>query len=224
MKDLVAILMAGGAGTRFWPVSTEQRPKQFLNLFGGRTLLQESLDRLKGLVPPERVLVLTSQDFVPLVCEQLPEIPPEQVIGEPLRRDTAAAVALAALVAERLFGSCTTAVLTTDHRISPIARYQEVLRSAAEAATQAPALYTFGIVPRFPATGYGYLHRGEPVEHEGSHPPLPVAGVPREARPREGPGLRRVGGLLLEQRHVRLAHPDHSRRDAAPACPSTSTS
>jgi len=170
MKDLVAILMAGGAGTRFWPVSTEQRPKQFLNLFGGRTLLQESLDRLKGLVPPERVLVLTSQDFVPLVCEQLPEIPPEQVIGEPLRRDTAAAVALAALVAERLFGPCTTAVLTTDHRISPVARFQQVLRSAAEAAARVPALYTFGIVPRFPATGYGYLHRGEPVEHEGSIP------------------------------------------------------
>ncbi len=160
MKNLVAILMAGGAGTRFWPVSTEQRPKQFLNLFGGRTLLQESLDRLKGLVPPERVLVLTSLDFVPLVQEQLPEIPAQQVIGEPMRRDTAAAVALAALAAERLFGPCTTAVLTTDHRISPVARFQEVLCSAAAGAEESSALYTFGIVPTFPATGYGYLHRG----------------------------------------------------------------
>ncbi len=190
MKDLVAILMAGGAGTRFWPVSTEQRPKQFLNLFGGRTLLQESLDRLKGLVPPERVLVLTSQDFVPLVCEQLPEIPAEQVIGEPMRRDTAAAVALAALVSERLFGPCTTAVLTTDHRISPVSRFQEVLRSAAEAAAGTPALYTFGILPRFPATGYGYLHRGEPVEAAGSVPHF------RLLEFREKPDLQRARAFV----------------------------
>lgn len=170
MKNLVAILMAGGAGTRFWPVSTEQRPKQFLNLFGGRTLLQESLDRLKGLVPPERVLVLTSRDFVPLVQEQLPEIPAEQVIGEPMRRDTAAAVALAALAAERLFGPCTTAVLTTDHRISPVSRFQEVLCSAGAAAEESPALYTFGIVPTFPSTGYGYLHRGEQLSRPDAIP------------------------------------------------------
>lgn len=159
--NLAAVLMAGGAGTRFWPLSTSRRPKQFLNLFGARSLLQESFDRLRGLVPPERILVLTHQDFVPLVREQLPEVPPEQVIGEPCRRDTAAAVALAALLVERLFGEVPTAVLTADHRIAPVSRFQEVLASAVEGACRAPSsLYTFGVPPRYPATGYGYLQRG----------------------------------------------------------------
>lgn len=164
--NLVAVLMAGGAGTRFWPVSTESKPKQFLSLFGDRSLLQQSLDRLRGLVPPERVLVLTHRDFVPLVREQLPEVPEQQVIGEPMRRDTAAAVALAALLTKRLFGDATMAVLTADHRIEPVTRFQEVLRSAADGAEASRSLYTFGIVPTYAATAYGYLHRGERLGHD----------------------------------------------------------
>ena len=90
--DLVVVIMAGGAGTRFWPLSTEEKPKQFLDLFGDRTLLQKTYERISNLVPPERVLVLTNAAFVSLVRDQLPEIPLENVIAEPLRRDTAAAV------------------------------------------------------------------------------------------------------------------------------------
>ena len=190
MENLVAILMAGGAGTRFWPVSTEQRPKQFLSLFGGRSLLQESMDRLAGLVPPERILVLTSRDFVPLVREQLPEVPAHQVIGEPLRRDTAAAVALAALVTRRLFGDCVMAVLTADQKIAPEERFREILRSAAAGAEESGALYTMGVVPRFPATGYGYLRRGAPVARPD--------GVPhyRLLEFREKPGLETAKAFL----------------------------
>jgi len=158
--NLAVVIMAGGAGTRFWPVSTERRPKQFLQLFGDRTLLQLSYDRVAPLVPPERVLVLTNAAFVPLVREQLPQVPAANVIGEPLRRDTAAAVALAALICRRRFGDVTMAVLTADHLISPPELFRRTLLSAAGAAGAAAALYTFGIQPTYPATGYGYLQRG----------------------------------------------------------------
>ena len=96
--DLVAVIMAGGAGTRFWPLSTEEKPKQFLRLFGDRSLLQKSFDRISGLIPNERIIVLTNKSFVGLVREQLPDIPEENIIAEPIRRDTAAAVCLGAVL------------------------------------------------------------------------------------------------------------------------------
>lgn len=165
---LVAVVMAGGAGTRFWPLSTAERPKQFLRLFGDRSLLQLTWDRLDGLVPPEHRLVLTHRDFTGQVAEQLPDLPRERLVGEPLRRDTAAAVCLAAFLVRRLFGEAVMAVLPADHRIEPTGRFQEVLRSAVRAAEEGDALYTFGIPPAFPATGYGYLQRGEKVAQDGS--------------------------------------------------------
>jgi mannose-1-phosphate guanylyltransferase len=152
--------MAGGAGTRFWPLSTEERPKQFLDLFGDRTLLQKSFDRVSSLVPPERILVLTNAAFVSIVKEQLPHVPVENIIGEPTRRDTAAAVALAAVLCRRRFGNPIIATLTADHLIEPVDLFQETLLSAARRAANDNALYTFGIEPTYPATGYGYLERG----------------------------------------------------------------
>ena len=164
--DLAVVIMAGGAGTRFWPLSTEARPKQFLNLFGERTLIQISHDRVAGLVPPERVLVLTNERFVPLVREQLPDLPGRNVIGEPMRRDTAAAVALAALLCRERFGNPAMAVLTADHLIEPAETFRRTLCSAVAAVSSGEgsgALYTFGIQPSYPATGYGYLRRGPRV-------------------------------------------------------------
>ncbi|MEE9566332.1 MAG: sugar phosphate nucleotidyltransferase [Desulfobacteria bacterium] len=158
--DLVVVIMAGGAGTRFWPLSTEERPKQFLDLFGDRTLLQKSFDRVSSLVPPERILVLTNAAFVSIVKEQLPHVPVENIIGEPTRRDTAAAVALAAVLCRRRFGNPVIATLTADHLIEPVDLFQETLLSAARRAANDNALYTFGIEPTYPATGYGYLERG----------------------------------------------------------------
>jgi mannose-1-phosphate guanylyltransferase len=158
--DLVVVIMAGGAGTRFWPLSTEERPKQFLDLFGDRTLLQKSFDRVSSLVPRERILVLTNAAFVSIVKEQLPHVPVENIIGEPTRRDTAAAVALAAVLCRRRFGNPVIATLTADHLIEPVDLFQETLLSAARRAANDNALYTFGIEPTYPATGYGYLERG----------------------------------------------------------------
>jgi mannose-1-phosphate guanylyltransferase len=158
--DLVVVIMAGGAGTRFWPLSTEDKPKQFLNLFGDRTLLQKSYDRVANLLHPERILVLTNAAFVPLVKEQLPEIPSDNIVGEPIRRDTAAAVCLAALLCRKRFGNPVIATLTADHVIEPVDLFQRTLLSAARRASETGGLYTFGIEPTSPATGYGYLERG----------------------------------------------------------------
>ncbi len=158
---LVAVIMAGGSGTRFWPLSTEQRPKQFLTLFGSRSLLQLSYDRISALLPPEQILVLTNARFQSLVKEQLPELPAENIIGEPLKRDTAAAITLAALVCRRRFPDSTMAVLTADHVIEPVELFRSALLFAEHAAEETPeALYTFGVAPTFPSTGYGYLRRG----------------------------------------------------------------
>ena len=164
--DLVVVIMAGGAGTRFWPLSTEEWPKQFLDLFGNRTLVQKSLDRVSNLVPPERILVLTNAAFLSIVKEQLPQIPVENIIGEPIRRDTAAAVGLAAALCRIRFGNPVIAILTADHLIEPIALFQKTLISAARRAVDDNALYTFGIEPTYPATSYGYLERGMQIAND----------------------------------------------------------
>ena len=104
-KDLVIIIMAGGAGTRFWPVSLQKKPKQFIRLFGDQTFIQQSYERARGLVEPERILVLVHSDYVTLVAEQLTGLPEENIIAEPLRRDTAAAITLAALLCQKRFGN-----------------------------------------------------------------------------------------------------------------------
>ena len=158
--------MAGGAGTRFWPLSTESRPKQFLNLFGGRTLLQQSYDRVAGLVPDDRILVLTNRSLVALVAEQLPRLPERNVIGEPLRRDTAAAVALAAVVCRKRWGNQVMVILTADHLIRPVELFRRTILSAARAAAAEAVLYTFGVVPTYPATCYGYLDSRDKVAED----------------------------------------------------------
>ncbi|AZK59355.1 Mannose-1-phosphate guanylyltransferase [Candidatus Desulforudis audaxviator] len=163
----MAVIMAGGVGTRFWPLSTEDRPKQFLQLFGERSLLQQTRDRLAAFVAPEHTLVLTNERFTYLVRAQLPEIPEANIIGEPARRDTAGAVTLAALLCRRRFGDPAMIVLPADHVIQPVEEFQRVLASALEAARREKALYAFGIPPTHPATGYGYLERGEKVLDDG---------------------------------------------------------
>lgn len=161
--DLVVVIMAGGVGTRFWPLSTKEKPKQFLDLFGDRTLLQKSFDRVADLVPPERILVLTNAAFISIVKEQLPLIPVDNIIGEPIRKDTAAAVALAAALCRKRFGNPVIATLTADHLIEPVDLFQKTLLSVAHRAADDNALYTFGIEPTNPATGYGYLERGDQI-------------------------------------------------------------
>jgi len=165
--QVVAVIMAGGMGTRFWPLSTPRKPKQFIDLFGGRSLLQLSFDRLRGLVPPDRTLVLTNAAHVALTREQLPELPEGNVIGEPVRRDTAAAVALAAVLVRKRFGDSIILTLTADHLIEPRELFQKNLVSAVGQVAESNAFYTFGIKPAYPATAYGYLETGASVLNDG---------------------------------------------------------
>jgi mannose-1-phosphate guanylyltransferase len=166
-NNLVVVIMAGGVGTRFWPLSTEEKPKQFLSLFDdNRSLLQKSFDRIAGLVPKERVLVLTNERFVDLAADQLPEIPNENIIGEPMRRDTAAAVCLGALICKKRFGNPVMVILTADHIIEPPELFRETILSAVRFAGKGDVLYTLGIRPTHPSTGYGYLELGQEIEDD----------------------------------------------------------
>lgn len=192
----VVVILAGGAGTRFWPMSTEARPKQFLRLFGDRSLLQQSYDRAVSLTRPERVLVLTGQALVPLVREQLPELGPDNVIGEPVRRDTAAAVALAALIARARFGAVVLVTLTADHRIEPHDEFVRVVTSAVEGAAADSLLYTLGIPPTHAATAYGYLERGPRVGEIGGVAHFDLA------RFREKPDRETAEGFLSSGRFL----------------------
>ncbi len=164
-NNLCIVILAGGKGTRFWPLSTSKRPKQFLALTGNKTLLQQTYERIRPLAPPDRIIVLTNLEFVPLVQQQLEELPDCNIIGEPLMRDTAAPVALAAVIARKRFGDCVMAVLPSDHDISPDNELHRTIRAAVSGAAENSMLYTIGINPTFPATGYGYLEKGESLEN-----------------------------------------------------------
>jgi len=155
LDDLSCVIMAGGAGTRFWPASTEDKPKQLLTLTGDRTLLQLAVDRAAAVVDHRRILVITGARLEAAVRAQLPELPRENIVAEPERRDTAAAVALASLIVESR-GGRRVCILTADHLIGPTDAFAAAVVRAAEAAT-GDAIVTFGVVPSFPATGYGYL-------------------------------------------------------------------
>ena len=120
MKNIVVVILAGGTGIRFWPLSTEDRPKQFLKLFGDRSLLQMSYDRIRGIVAPEQIFVFTNARFVRTVRNELPELPEDNIIGEPLKRDTAAATALAAYLIRKRFGNPVIITLTADQLIEPV--------------------------------------------------------------------------------------------------------
>ncbi|HEX7004882.1 MAG TPA: mannose-1-phosphate guanylyltransferase [Trueperaceae bacterium] len=165
MNDFVAVIMAGGRGQRFWPLSTEARPKQFLDLGqDGRTLIQATFDRVLPLAgDPSRILVATGERYVPLVCEQLPELPAGNLIVEPVGRDSGPAVALASLEVQRRFGDVIAGFFSADHRIVDANGFQRSLASAIELAAGRAGLVTVGITPTQPSTGYGYIEQGAAV-------------------------------------------------------------
>lgn len=160
----VAVVMAGGRGQRFWPLSTDAKPKQFLDLERcGRTLLQATFDRILPLVgTPDRIIVATAARYEAMVCEQLPELPPGNVIIEPVGRDSAPAIALASLLVRSRFGDVTTAVFSSDHRVGDGAAFCTTLRTAFDIAESERGLVTVGITPTRAATGYGYIETGDP--------------------------------------------------------------
>lgn len=164
-ENAYAVIMAGGNGERFWPMSTPERPKQFLDLFGDRMLICQAVDHLAGLIPPERIFVVTAERFTALTRESLPMLPPENVIGEPCRRDTAAAVATACgLVLKKGGPDAVGCVLTADHLISPAEAFRANLADAIEMAARTDSIVTIGLVPTCPETGFGYIECGPRVD------------------------------------------------------------
>jgi len=157
-----AVIMAGGAGKRLWPLSRVMRPKQLLPLIDGRCLLEMAVERLMNLFDIDKIWVVTNAEYADQVAATLPNLPVENIIGEPEGRDTANAIALAASLIRVKDPQATMAVFTADHVIRPVDAFAAAVRTAMEAAQQHPdALLTFGIRPTWPHTGLGYIHFGK---------------------------------------------------------------
>lgn len=162
---LYALIMAGGMGTRFWPASRATKPKQLLNLLGGKTMIQATLDRLAGLVPDENVLVMTNQSLVKPIVAQLPNIPADAIIGEPCKRDTAPCIGIAAALLRHRDPDATMIVMPADHVISPTEQFHGAVRQAVQLVELDPAcLVTFGVPPSYPAQTFGYIERGAALD------------------------------------------------------------
>ncbi|HEX8251849.1 MAG TPA: mannose-1-phosphate guanylyltransferase [Thermoanaerobaculia bacterium] len=161
-----AVILAGGAGTRLRPLSSDENPKQFLKLFDGRSLLQLTFARVAQLLPAESIFVSTNVQYADKCREHLPEMPPENVLAEPARRNTAPAIALCTFAIEQRLGPCTISFLASDHYIGNEPEFVRVLDRAYRFAETHDELVTIGIHPTDPNTGYGYLEVGETLEDE----------------------------------------------------------
>ena len=154
MSEFKAIILAGGSGERFWPLSTPEKPKQFLRVFGGESLIRQSVWRLKGLVKPKDVFVITSKALVAATHKELPESPKANIIGEPMRRDTGAAVALGVGVA----GKGVLGFFSSDQLAVKPEKFRKAVSAAIAKAKRTNAIVTIGIKPEYPATEFGYVN------------------------------------------------------------------
>ena len=161
IKDRFVIIMAGGRGERFWPLSREKTPKQLLTRLGKRSFLQQAVDRVLPLVPAQNIFVITNEAQLPEVRKQLPQIPKSNLVAEPVGRDTCAAVTLGAALVGARSTTGVMAVLPADHVIPDEKKFQQVLNDSFDLASRGRAIVTIGIKPAEPATGYGYIQVGE---------------------------------------------------------------
>jgi mannose-1-phosphate guanylyltransferase len=163
-NSFYALVLAGGSGTRFWPLSRKARPKQLLSLFNENTLLEETILRLSGLIPAENILILTNQEQEDAVRKLLPAHPQKNIFAEPARRDTAAAIALGVGLIAARDSDATMVVLPADHLIQDKVSFQADLGAAATVASKTGDLVTIGITPTWACPGYGYIERGKKVD------------------------------------------------------------
>lgn len=196
-KDIYAVILAGGSGQRFWPLSRNHKPKQLLELFGETTLLEETVQRLDGIVPPEKVLIVTNALQRPgvLAIAGRCGVPEENVVAEPERRDTAPAIAFATGWVAARNPNAVMVVLSSDQRIADHAAFRSVISTAVDAAAGDSAIVTIGVKPTWACPGYGYIELGATIGE-------PSAGVREVVRFREKPspdvaeGFLRQGGFV----------------------------
>ncbi len=160
MEERYAVIMAGGKGERFWPLSTSKHPKQLLALVGDKPLIAQAVDRLEGLVPPENVFVVTNAELVDATREAAPLLPAENVVGEPIGRDTAAAVACGGALVKAKDENGVFAVLTADQVMGDLDIFSNTLKGGMDLAADNDILVTIGIKPTYPSTGFGYIESG----------------------------------------------------------------
>ncbi|MDD5483743.1 MAG: sugar phosphate nucleotidyltransferase [Kiritimatiellae bacterium] len=186
-NNFYAVILAGGSGERFWPMSTARRPKQFLNIPAGKPLICAAVERIEKLIPKKRIFIITRKDLAALARRVLPDFPAENVIAEPYGRDTAAAVALAAGLVKSRSPGAAFCVLTSDHLIKDEPVFLQTLNAAFRLALASDCLVTIGIKPSFPSTGFGYIEAGQELKLPGKtvfaeakrfveKPDLPTAG------------------------------------------------
>jgi UDP-N-acetylglucosamine/UDP-N-acetylgalactosamine diphosphorylase len=172
---LHATIMAGGAGTRFWPASRKLHPKQLLTLIGDRSMLQSTVDRLRGLCDEKDLLIVSNEALVEQIRQQLPSLPREAIVGEPAKRDTAPCVGLSAILVSARDANATMVVMPADHVIRPTEKFQAALRFAQQLVEKDPTrIVTFGIKPSYPAEVYGYIERDNAKKLAGEFPAFGV--------------------------------------------------
>jgi mannose-1-phosphate guanylyltransferase len=186
-----AIIMAGGAGTRFWPASRAALPKQLLPLTSDRTMIQATVDRARGLASLDRILIVTNAALLNAMREQIPDLPATSILGEPCKRDTAPCVGLAARIVRQREGNATMLVMPADHVIDTTAQFHEAVRQGVLLIDEDPRrIVTFGVRPSYPAESFGYIERGEELQ----------PGVFRVRMFREKPNAETARKYLAEQR------------------------
>ena len=175
---LYAVIMAGGIGSRFWPRSKKRKPKQLLRIFGENTMIQDTVNRLVGLVPKKNIIIITNEVQKVRLMEQLPKIPEENIIAEPFGKNTAAAIGLASVLVNKLDEDSVMLTFPADHLIADVEGFQETLKNAAKFAYQSKGLGTIGITPTHPETGYGYIQFDENSIDEGIYKVINFAEKP----------------------------------------------
>jgi mannose-1-phosphate guanylyltransferase len=194
VNDLYAVILAGGSGTRLWPRSRTNRPKQFLDLISDRTMIQQTVDRLLPILPPERICFIVGRHHEAELRRQLPAIPAENIYLEPCARGTGPCVGLAAMYLRRRDPNATMVSLHADHYIEHEDSFREALGVSYEIASRG-MLVTMGATPTYPETGYGYIERGEPIPAPDGHP------VFRIARFREKPDRATAERMIASGRY-----------------------
>ncbi len=193
MGKTYAVIMAGGVGTRFWPRSREKNPKHLLQIFGKGTMIQNTVKRVEARIKPEDVFIVTNRLQKPALAKQLPQVPDDNIVMEPVGRNTAPCIGLAALHVRRADPTGTMIILPADHLISNEDEFNRVLSVAIDVASESGSLLTIGIKPTHPETGYGYI---QIYNEEGSHNPYFARGVLRVKTFAEKPNLQTAEKFL----------------------------